>query len=52
VVEAEMQVVPNTLTEHNFQAAFKNDRSTGNGAYAQKGTTIRMMVASKPNIRF
>jgi hypothetical protein len=32
VMEAESQAVLNTLTEHDFQDAFKNGRSTGNGA--------------------
>jgi hypothetical protein len=32
VMEAELQAVLNTLTEHDFQDAFKNDRSTRNGA--------------------
>jgi hypothetical protein len=44
VIEAESQAVLNTLTEHNFQDAVKNDRSTGNGAYVWKGTTSRVMV--------
>jgi hypothetical protein len=30
----------------------KNGRSAGNGAYAQKGTTWRVMVASSPKIIF
>jgi hypothetical protein len=45
-MEAESQAVLNSLTEHDFQDAFKNDRSAGNGAYALKGTTSRVMVAS------
>jgi hypothetical protein len=44
VIEAESQAVLNTFTEHDFQVAFKHGRSTGNGAYAQKGTTSRVMV--------
>jgi hypothetical protein len=32
VIEAESQAVMNTLTEHDFQDAFKNGRSAGNGA--------------------
>jgi hypothetical protein len=39
VIEAESQAVLNTLTEHDFEDAFKNGRSAGNGAYARKGTT-------------
>jgi hypothetical protein len=37
VIEAEWQAVMNTVTEHDFQDAFKNDRSAGNGAYPRKG---------------
>jgi hypothetical protein len=44
--------VPNILTEHNFQDAFKNGRSTGNSAYAWKGTTLRVIVASTSNVSF
>jgi hypothetical protein len=32
MMEAELQAVLNSLTEHVFQDAFKNGRSTGNGA--------------------
>jgi hypothetical protein len=48
----ESQAVLNTLTEHDFQDAFKNGRSAGNGAYARKGTSSRVMVASRPKISF
>jgi hypothetical protein len=41
-----------TLTEHNCQDAFKNGRSTGNGAYTQKGITSREMEASRPKVGF
>jgi hypothetical protein len=47
-IEAESQAVLNTLTEHNFQDAFKNAATLGNCAYARKGTTLRVMVASRP----
>jgi hypothetical protein len=30
----------------------KNGRSTGNGAYARKGTALRVMVASRPKVIF
>jgi hypothetical protein len=46
VIEAESQAVLNTLTEHDFQDAFKSDRSAGDCTYAQKGTTSRAMVFS------
>jgi hypothetical protein len=52
VIEAELQVVQSTLTEHNFQDEFKNERTTGNGAYAWMGATLRVMVASKPKVRW
>jgi hypothetical protein len=44
VIEAESQAVANTLTEHDFQDAFKNDRTAGNGAYAKKGTKVRVLL--------
>jgi hypothetical protein len=52
VMEAGSQTVLNTLTEHDFQDAFKNGRSAGNGAYARKETTSRAMVTSRPKISF
>jgi hypothetical protein len=33
-----VQAVLNTLTEHDFQDAFKNGRGAGNGTYAWKGS--------------
>jgi hypothetical protein len=30
----------------------EHSRSTGNSAYMQKGTTLRVMVASKPKVSF
>jgi hypothetical protein len=44
VIEAELRVVPNTLTEHDFQDAFRNGRRAGNGAYTRMGTTSKVMV--------
>jgi hypothetical protein len=32
VIEADLQVVLNILAEHDFQDAYKNCRSAGNGA--------------------
>jgi hypothetical protein len=32
VIKAESQAVLNTFTEYDFQDAFKNGKSTGNGA--------------------
>jgi hypothetical protein len=39
VIKTESQAVLNSLTEHDFQDAFKNGRSAGNGAYVWKGTS-------------
>jgi hypothetical protein len=52
VIEAESLAVLNTLTENDFQDAFKNGRSTGNATYAQKGTTSKVTLASRPKVRF
>jgi hypothetical protein len=52
VIEAESQAVSNTLTEHEFQEALKNVRSPGNDAYARKGTTSWVMVASRYKVNF
>jgi hypothetical protein len=52
VIGAESQAVLNTLTEHDFQDAFKNSRRAGNGVYARKGTTSWVMVASRPEVSF
>jgi hypothetical protein len=51
VTEAESRAVLNTLTEHCFQDAYKNGRRAGNDAYARKGTTSSVMVASKLKVR-
>jgi hypothetical protein len=51
-IEAESQAMLNTLTEHDFQYAFKDGRSTGNGAHARKGTTLRVIVAIKLKVDF
>jgi hypothetical protein len=52
VIEAEPQAVPNSLREHDFKDALKNGRSAGNGVYTWKGTTSRVMVASRPKVSF
>jgi hypothetical protein len=44
--------VLNTHTEHDFQDAFKNGRSAGNGADEREGTTLRVIVASRPKFSF
>jgi hypothetical protein len=49
-IEIESQAVMNTPTEHYFKDAFKNCRSAENGAYARKGTTSMLMVASRPKV--
>jgi hypothetical protein len=52
VVDAESQAVLKTLTEHDLQDAFKNCTRAGNCAYARKGTTSRVIVASRPKVSF
>jgi hypothetical protein len=52
VIEAESQAVLNSLTEHDFQRAFKIGRNAGKGAYVRKGTTSGVMVASRPKASF
>jgi hypothetical protein len=51
-METESDAVLNSLTEHDFQDAFKNSRSAGNGAYTRKRTTSRVMVAIRPKLVF
>jgi hypothetical protein len=50
-IEAESQAMLNTITEHDFQDAFKNVRNGENGAYA-RCTTSWAMVASTPKVSF
>jgi hypothetical protein len=52
MIEAESQGKLTKFTEHNFQHAFKICRSAENGGYAWKGTTSRVKVGSRPNVRF
>jgi hypothetical protein len=52
VMGAESQAVLCTPTDHDFQDAFKNGRSAGNGACARKGTTLMLMVPSRPKVSF
>jgi hypothetical protein len=52
MIKAEFQMVLKTLTEHSFQDAFKNSRRAGNSAYRQKGTTLRVKVASRLKVSF
>jgi hypothetical protein len=52
VIEAESQAVLNILTEHEFRMHFNNGRSAVNGAYAQKETTLRVMVANRLKVSF
>jgi hypothetical protein len=50
VIKTRSQAVLNTLTEREFQDAYKNGRSPGNCAYARKRTTSRVMVAIRPEV--
>jgi hypothetical protein len=52
VIEAESQAVLNTLTGQDFQDSFKHASSTGNNAYSRKGSTSKVMVTSRPKVRF
>jgi hypothetical protein len=46
-METESQEVLNTLTENHSRDAFKNGRSAWNAVYRLKGTTSRVMMASR-----
>jgi hypothetical protein len=50
MIEMDSQAVLNTLSEHDFQDAFKNGRSASNGAYTTKETTLKAMVAGRPKV--
>jgi hypothetical protein len=50
VTEAESQAVLTTLTEQDFQDAFKSGISAGNGAYGQKEIILRVIVVSSPKV--
>jgi hypothetical protein len=52
VIEAASQAVVNTRMKNDFQNAFKNYRSAGNGADARKGTASRAIVTSRLNDSF
>jgi hypothetical protein len=49
VIKAELQVVLYSITEHNFQDAFKK-RTQALGMW--KGTILRVMVASRTKVSF
>jgi hypothetical protein len=50
VIDAESQAVLNTLTEQDFQDAFRNSCIARKGAYAGKGNISRLMVANRPKV--
>jgi hypothetical protein len=52
VLEAESQAVLNTLTEHDFQDAFRKWQKSWNGVNARKKTVWRVMLASGPKVTF
>jgi hypothetical protein len=53
VIEADLPEVLITITEQNFQDALKKWQNVlGSGVYAQKRTTSRVMVASRPKVSF
>jgi hypothetical protein len=47
VIEAESQAMLNTLTEQDFQDAFKMAEALGT---LRKGTTVRVIVATMPQV--
>jgi hypothetical protein len=50
VIKAELQAVLPQYTKYGFQDEFKNSRRTWNGAHARKGTTSKVMMASRPKV--
>jgi hypothetical protein len=52
LIEAELQAMLNTLTEHDLQDAFKNGLSAGSSAYMWKGAPLRVLVAIRPKVSF
>jgi hypothetical protein len=52
VIEAESQVGLNTLIEYNFQDAFNKWQNIWEWYLHGKGTTSRLIVASRPKVRF
>jgi hypothetical protein len=52
VIEAESQAVLNTLANTTSRMHLKDNRSAGNGAYAQNETTSRVMVTSRSKVGF
>jgi hypothetical protein len=53
VIEAELQAVLNTLTEHNFQDAVKKMAETlGAVLICGRDNFLRVVVASRPKVRF
>jgi hypothetical protein len=52
VNEAKSQAMLITLTEHNFQEAFKNGRSIVSGPYVWKWTTWKVKVVTRPKVSF
>jgi histone-lysine N-methyltransferase SETMAR len=52
MTEAESPAVLNILTGNDFQDAFNNGRNARNSAYVQKGTTLRVTVASRTKVSF
>jgi hypothetical protein len=52
LIEAESWAVLNTLALHNFLDAFKKWQKRWERPYALKGTSSRVMVASRPQSHF
>jgi hypothetical protein len=52
VIEAELQAVLGTVTEHGFRMNLKNGKRAGNGAYVREGIASRAIVVSRPKVSF
>jgi hypothetical protein len=50
-IQAEMQIVLSTLTRKHFQDALQSGRISGINVCTPKGTTLKVMVQNKIQIR-
>jgi hypothetical protein len=52
VIEEESQAVLNTLTEHDFQDAFKTWKKCWEWCICMEGNYFEVMVAGRPKVSF
>jgi hypothetical protein len=52
VIDAELQVVINTLKEYGFQAPLKKQQKSCKRRIRVKRTTSRVMVSNRPKVSF